>query len=65
MDEVKEIANVTAVDKDGNDITKDIVGWPEKLPAEYGETIYKLNVTDTYGNVGYLNIEIDFEKVRN
>ena len=31
MDEVKEIANVTAVDKDGNDITKDIVGWPEKF----------------------------------
>ena len=64
MDEVKEIANVTAVDKDGNDITKDIEAGL-KLPAEYGETIYKLNVTDTYGNVGYLNIEIDFEKVRN
>lgn len=65
MDEVKDIANVTATDKDGKDITKDIVGWTDKLPAEYGEKNYTLSVTDTYGNVGYLNIVVNFEKVRN
>lgn len=65
IEEVIEIAGVTATDIDGNDITEDIVGWPEALPTTYEETTYKLNVTDMYGNVGYINITVDFQRVIN
>ncbi|MEJ8737267.1 hypothetical protein WKT02_07380 [Erysipelotrichaceae bacterium HCN-30851] len=63
IEEVIEIAGVTATDIDGNDITEDIVGWPEALPTTYEETTYKLNVTDMYGNVGYINITVDYQRV--
>lgn len=63
IEEVIEIAGVTATDIDGNDITEDIVGWPETLPTAYEETTYKLNVTDIYGNVGYVNITVDYQRV--
>lgn len=65
IEEVIEIAGVTATDIDGNDITEDIVGWPESLPTTYEETTYKLNVTDMYGNVGYINITVDYQRVVN
>lgn len=63
MDEVKELAGVTAVDKDGNDLTEDILGWEENLPTEMGEKKYQLSVIDNYGNTGYLTIIVDFQKV--
>lgn len=62
MDEVIEIAGVTAVDKDGNDITQDIIGWEESFPTETGEKEYRLSVLDNYGNTGYLTITVDFQK---
>lgn len=63
IEEVKELAGVTAIDKDGNDITEDIVGWEDNLPTEMGEREYKLSVVDNYGNTGYLYIIVDFQKV--
>lgn len=63
IDEVIALAGVTATDKDGNDITDDIVGWPDSLPASFEKTTYRLNVTDKFGNVGYINITVDFQKV--
>lgn len=65
MDEVKEIANVKATDANGNDITKDIIGWSDTLPVEEGKKDYRLSVTDSNGNIGYLIVTVDFEKVRN
>lgn len=65
MDEVKEIANVKATDANGNDITKDIIGWSDTLPVEEGKKDYRLSVTDSNGNIGYLIVAVDFEKVRN
>lgn len=65
IEEVIEIAGVTATDIDGNDITEDIIGWPEILPTTYEETTYKLNVTDMYGNVGYINVTVDYQRVVN
>lgn len=62
MDEVIEIAGVTAVDKDGNDITQDIMGWEESFPVETGEKEYRLSVLDNYGNTGYLTITVDFQR---
>lgn len=62
MDEVIEIAGVTAVDKDGNDITEDIMGWEESFPVETGEKEYRLSVLDNYGNTGYLTITVDFQR---
>ena len=63
IQEVIEIAGVTATDIDGNDITEDIVGWPDSLPDTYGETTYRLNVTDMYGNVGYIYIVVNYQEV--
>ena len=65
MDEVKEIANVSATDANGNDITEDIVGWTDTLPVEEGKKDYRLSVTDSSGNTGYLIVTIDFQRVRN
>lgn len=63
MDEVKELAGVTAIDKDGNDLTEDIMGWEENLPTETGKKEYRLSVIDNYGNTGYLSIIVDFQRV--
>ena len=65
MDEVKEIANVSATDANGNDITEDIVGWTDTLPVEEGKKDYRLSVTDSSGNTGYLIVTVDFQRVRN
>lgn len=65
IDELKEIVNVKAQDKDGRDLTKEIMGWPQVFPSEMGEQIYRLSVSDMYGNSGYLDIVIDFERVKN
>ncbi len=63
IDEVIALAGVTATDKDGNDITDDIVGWPDSLPVTLEKTTYKLNVTDKFGNVAYINIVVDYQRV--
>lgn len=63
IEEVIDIAGVTATDIDGNDISEDIVGWPDTLPDTYGETTYRLSVTDMYGNVGYIYIVVNYQEV--
>lgn len=63
--EVIEIAGVSAVDKDGNDLSEEISGWPKELPSKEGEKSYRLSVSDSYGNTGYLTVTIDFQKVVN
>lgn len=65
IDELKEIIHAKAQDTDGNDLTKEIMGWPQVFPREMGEQIYRLNVSDIYGNSGFLDIIIDFERVKN
>ena len=46
-------------------ITEDIVGWTDTLPVEEGKKDYRLSVTDSSGNTGYLIVTIDFQRVRN
>lgn len=63
MDEVRSLAGVTALDKDGRDISADVIGWPKELPSENGKKTYRLQATDVYGNTGYIDITVDFQLV--
>lgn len=65
IEEVKEIANVHAYDKEGNDITESIEGWPEELPTTYEETTYTLTAEDSEGNIGYVRITVEYQEVIN
>ncbi len=60
VEEIKQIIGATAIDKNGNDLTNDIIGFPAQFPSEKGEHTYYLNVSDNQGNTGFLQIDIDF-----
>lgn len=59
--EIKQIIGATAIDHNGKDLTNDITGFPTQFPEEKGHQIYYLNVSDIYGNTGFLEIDINFE----
>lgn len=61
VEEIKQIIGATAIDKNGNDLTNDIIGFPTQFPSEKGEHTYYLNVSDIQGNTGFLQIDIDFK----
>lgn len=60
MEEVKTYAGVTATDAKGNDITANITGWKETLPAEASTVVYDLSVADADGKKSEQKITVQY-----
>lgn len=60
IDEVKQYAGVSVKDNEGNDITSNITGWPEKLPTKASTVTYTLTAKDASGNSAVQKISVQY-----